>query len=518
MTSTSGDGLIALSAIEMASAIARGEVSSAEMVEAHIERIERVNPALNAVVVKRYDEARAEAGRADGARLRGESLGALHGVPITVKECLDVAGTASTFGLPWRAKILADHDDHYVRQLRTAGAIVLGKTNVAQCLLYYESDNPLYGRTNNPWNLDRTCGGSSGGEGAIIAARGSALGLGTDLGGSVRVPAAFCGIAGIKPTNGRAPDPGRYSVAIGQRAVVSQVGVLARRVADVAIGLETINGANIEPALALADYRRVDVSRLRVASYAHDGTLAVAPAVARAVREAANVLLQCGADVLEWSPPAVPEAVHLYFALVSGDGARGLKHALRGERPDPRLKTLTLLAGLPGPARRLARGILNRLGQPTLGSFLSHFGFGKVSEHWTLVEAQMDYQTRFAASLESNGIDVLLCPPCALPAFTHGASHDLGVAGGYGALWNLLGYPTGVVPVSRVRAGEEVGRKPSRDLVEKAALRVEEGSAGLPVGVQVVARPWREHLVLAAMQAIEEAGRKHADYPHRPPI
>lgn len=200
--------LIDLSAVQMADMVVRGDVSAAELVEAHIERIEQVNPALNAVVVRRYEQARAEAQETDKRRARGESLGPLGGVPITIKESIDVAGTPSTFGLPWRANTLAECDEAHVAQMKAAGAVILGKTNVAQQLLYAESDNPLYGRTNNPWNPERTAGGSSGGEGAIIAAGGSLLGLGTDIGGSVRFPAAFCGIASLETDGGAHPRPG----------------------------------------------------------------------------------------------------------------------------------------------------------------------------------------------------------------------------------------------------------------------------------------------------------------------
>ncbi|HEY7976271.1 MAG TPA: amidase, partial [Ktedonobacterales bacterium] len=195
-----------LSAVALAASIARGDLSAIEAVEASIARIEAVNPRLNAVVVKRYDEARAEARAADERQARGEPLGPLHGVPITVKECFDVTGTPATYGLPSRAHTLATEDDLYVARLRAAGAIIVGKTNLSQLLLYIESDNPLYGRTNNPWDLTRTPGGSSGGQAAIIAAGGSPLGLATDIGGSIRMPAAFCGVVGMKPTAGRTPD------------------------------------------------------------------------------------------------------------------------------------------------------------------------------------------------------------------------------------------------------------------------------------------------------------------------
>ncbi len=196
-----------------------------------------------------------------------------------------------------------------------ARALVLGKTNVAQLLLHVETDYPLYGRANNPWNLARSAGGSSGGEAAIIAAGGSPLGLGTDRGGILRVPANFRGIASFKPTAGRIPDAGRYSIPIGQRAIVSQVGVLARHVGDVALGLDVINGGrdlHAEPRLPLGDIGTVDLSQLRVAYYTEDGTYAPAPAVARAVTEAARVAdggwcARCrGANVIRASRTSSP--------------------------------------------------------------------------------------------------------------------------------------------------------------------------------------------------------------------
>lgn len=170
---TSTLSLTTLSATELASLIASGDVSSVEAVEAHIARIEKVNPALNAVVFKHYEAARAEARQADEKRVRKEPLGPLHGVPLTVKESLDLRDSPSTFGLPSRAGSRATEDDIYVARLRRAGGIILGKTNASQVLFFVETDNPLYGRTNNPWNLERSPGGSSGGQAAIIAAGGS---------------------------------------------------------------------------------------------------------------------------------------------------------------------------------------------------------------------------------------------------------------------------------------------------------------------------------------------------------
>lgn len=518
------DALTRLSATELAAKVAAGEISSVETVQAHIRRIEAVNASLNAVVVKRYDAALAEAREADKRRAAGGALGPLHGVPVTLKECLDLAGTPSTFGLPSRARHAAPQDDTYAARLRQAGAIVLGKTNVAQLLFYYESDNPVYGRTNNPWNAERTPGGSSGGEAAIIAAGGSALGLGTDIGGSLRVPATFCGIASLKPTMGRFPDPGRFSLPIGQRAVASQIGVMARRVADVALGTEILNGGRnpaCEPPMPLGDFRGVDVAKLRVGFYTDDGTFTVAPAVRRAVREAAESLRAAGADVQEWSPPDVASAQNLLFGIFSADGAEGLRRLLHGQKRDPRVATLAFLAHRSRPTLALLRGLLRAVGQRGLADSTVAFGHGDTAHYWRLVEQQMNYQRRFAEALDAAAggpIDVILCPACALPAFHHGASANLLTAGAYAILYNLLGYPAGVVPVTRVRPGEDTARPPSRDVVQSTARKVEVQSAGLPVGVQVVARPWREHVALAAMHAIEDAASRRADFPSAPPL
>ena len=516
--------ITALGAGELAALIAGGEISSAEAVEAHIARIERVNPALNAVVVKRYDAARAEVRAADARRAGGESLGPLHGVPITVKETLDLAGTPASFGLASQAGRRADRDELHVARMRSAGAIVLGKTNVAQLLLYFESDNPVYGRTNNPWDAERTPGGSSGGEAAIIAAGGSPLGLGTDIGGSLRVPATFCGIASFKPTTGRTPDLGRYSVPLGQRAIASQVGVLARTAADVALGVEVVNGGRnpaVAPPMPLGDPRVLDVSRLRVAYYSDDGTFAVAPAVRRAVREAADALRSQGAQVAAWSPPDVGHAMDVYFGILSADGGRGMVEALGRDKRDPRIAMLLMAAQRSRPTLAVLGGVLRLLGQRGLAASFSSFGHRDTHHYWGLVEAQMEYQRRFAEALdhdEGGPFDLILAPACALPAFRHGSSRELITAGGYTVLYNLLGYPAGVVPFTRVRAGEETGRAPSRDMVEQAAYTVEQDSVGLPVGVQVIARPWRDHVALAAMRAIEDAARARDGYPMLPAI
>jgi fatty acid amide hydrolase len=201
---------------------------------------------------------------------------------------------------------------------------------------------------------------------------------------------------------------------------------------------------------------------------------------------------------------------------MSADGGRGLIQTLGKNKRDPRVASLLFMGQRSRPTLAVLGWLFRLLGQKGLAGSIRNFGHKDTWHYWQLVEAQMEYQRRFLESLdhdEGGPFDLILCPACALPAFTHGSSHDLILAGGYTALYNVLGYPTGIVPVTRVRSDEEVGRTPSRDRVEQAARKVVLGSAGLPVGVQVVARPWREHVALAAMSAIEEVLRTHTDYP-----
>ena len=248
----------ALSASELAREIAGGAITARAAVEAHIARIETVNPSLNAVVQSRFEAARAEADEADRSLRRDRLRGLLHGVPITIKEQFAVAGMSSTLGVAPAER--DERDGPLVARLRAAGAIVLGKTNVPQLLLYNETDNPVYGRTNNPFDAERSSGGSSGGEAAIIAAHGSPLGLGSDIGGSLRTPSHACGIAALKPTSNRLTneDARGSGFGFGQTAIVSQPGPMARSVADLTLALRVLAAPGldrVDPKIAPAAWR-----------------------------------------------------------------------------------------------------------------------------------------------------------------------------------------------------------------------------------------------------------------------
>jgi len=505
--------LWARSATALVSDLASGAVSAVDAVEAHIARIEAVDGEMRAVVWKRYTAARAEAAAADHRRAAGEPLGPLHGLPITIKESFDLEASPATFGVTALRASIATRDDRYVAALRRAGAIILGKTNVAQLLLYVESDNPVYGLTRNPWDAARTPGGSSGGQAAIVAAGGSALGLGNDIGGSVRLPAAFCGIVGFKPTADRMPDFGRSSMPIGQQAIRSQVGMHGRSVADVALGMRVASGGD-EPwdgGPALGDPGSVDVSALRVGWFVDDELFPATPAARRAVREAAEVLARRGARVAEWRPPEPANAEALMFGLLGADRFATGRRILGDSPRDPRIKQLEDVARLP---RAMVHLLLSLTGRRRTRAVVRAVGPYDVATYWRRVEALLDYRDRALAAL--GDIDIVLSPAAPLPPLRHGAAVEVGAMGVYCCVYNVLGWPAGVVPWTRVRADEESDRAASNDPCFIAARDTERGAAGLPIAVQVAARPWRDHVALAAMAALERDAAGRSDAPRTP--
>lgn len=524
-TQTIAEPTLTWSAAEIVEKIAAGEVSASEVTEAFIKRIERVNPLVNAIVVPMFEQARGAAAAVDAARRRGEPLGPLAGLPVTIKESFDIAGTPTTVGLVSRASHRATADAFHVKHLRAAGAVVLGKTNVPQLMLSNDSQNPLYGRTKNPWNLERSAGGSSGGEAAAVASGCSPLGLGSDIGGSVRLPANACGICALKPTSGRLTLAGHFNPLPGQEAILAQPGPMARYVRDLDFAyrfLCTPEQSAVDPAVPpLAPFSDANLhsAKFRVAVYTNNGVIAVAPAVARAVREAAAALRQLGVEVEDWQPPDLIEAWELWLALLMADGSAYIRQLCAGTPVDPSLRRL--LAAGRAPHRLLANVVgplLDRSGQNHIGKAVGCLGRRSARDYLELIDRRTRYRAKFLAALERGGFDAILCPVDALPAMRPGRGGDLTHALSYSATYNLLGMPAGAVPATRVRQEEESDRPASRDTVERAARETEHGSAGLPVGVQVVARHWREDLVLRVMGMLEEHFTNRPDYPAWPSL
>lgn len=453
-----------LSATQMAQLVRARKVSPVDLIDAHLAAIERLNPLLNAFVCVDADRARQQARNAEAALMRGQELGPLHGVPVTIKSSIDVAGLRCECGSRLRSGTLAAADAPLVRRLRAAGAIILGNTNVPEMLVAYETDNLLYGRTNNPWDLERTPGGSSGGEAAAIAAGCSAGGVGSDGGGSIRVPAHFSGICGLKPTPGRIPATGHFPPSTGPFALLGVVGPMARRVADLQLLLAAMAGSEIgDPSSAPVPLRWVSESqarKIRIACFEEDGRTPPTSEIRAAVRTASEALQGQGFEVVAFRPDGLERARQLWWVFFGQGGALALAPLVAGRESDlhPVLKQFTESSAGEPPltAERLFNAWLER------------------------------DQLRAQVLSQMEEFPVLLCPVCAVPAFRHGQGSwkatDTGVhyldAMSYTQWFNLLGNPAAVVPL---------GQSPE----------------GLPIGVQVVGRPFEEEVVLAVAAEIE---------------
>src|SRR5207244_3488622 len=283
-----------LPAVQMAEQIRHRKISPVELVEAHLRKIKKLNPVLNAFVQVDAEGAFRQAREAEVAVRRGAKLGALHGVPVSIKISIEVAGFRCEAGTKLRQGTVASQDAPLVSRLRDAGAIILGTTNTPELLMAWETDNLLYGRTNNPWDLTRTPGGSSGGEAAAIASGMSAAGAGSDGGGSIRVPAHFCGICGLKPTPGRIPSTGHYPAGNSAFGWLGVVGPMARTVGDLKILFEVLHGPDADDALSspvqISESAGPAPGKLRIGILEGDGLGSVTPETQLAVRHAAQLL------------------------------------------------------------------------------------------------------------------------------------------------------------------------------------------------------------------------------------
>lgn len=513
-----------LSAEEMIARLRRRELSAVDLLEAHLSRIDAVDGTVRSIVHRLDAQARDAARAADRAIAEGRAR-PLEGLPITIKESISTRGLAVTLGVRARKDMIADSDAAIVTALRELGAIPFAKTNVSQLLLFHESDNPIWGATTNPWSADRVPGGSSGGEAAAIAAGISPVGIGTDIGGSIRVPAAFTGTAGLKPTLDRWPMRGVVGALAGQEVIRGQCGPMARSARDVALiwgAVDPVRLAQLDPAvppLPQGDPGAVALAGMRIGVSEDDGFLAPAASVRRAVREAAAHLEARGATLVPYVPPQLDAIVDTYFAALSSDGGATIEAHLEGDPIAAQLAGLRSVARMPGPVRSAAAALMAARGEHRVARILRAVRARPVAELWRLTARRTELRLATVRAWDEARIDAVLCPAHSTPALRHGDSVDFTLGGLPSLLYNFLNLPAGVVPVSRVRAGETT-RAPtagrSLDRIERRAARVEEGSEGLPLGVQLVGRPWREDVVLALMIAVEDAARSGSDFPRTP--
>ncbi|HSF23648.1 MAG TPA: amidase [Blastocatellia bacterium] len=465
--------LIFNSATKLAEMIRNKQVSPVEVVEAHVRRIEEVNPKLNAFVTTTFERARGEARSAELRITRGESVGPLHGVPVSIKDTFETAGVRTVAGSRLLEDHIPDRDAPVVARLKRAGAIILGKTNVPEFAMDFRSENLVFGRTSNPWDLGRVSGGSSGGEAAAIASGCSPAGVGSDLGGSIRVPSHFCGIVGLKPTPGRVPVTGHIPVCVGPFALGNSNGPLARRIEDLGLMLAVLAGFDAgDPQSApvpVRDYRQIDPRKLRVMWYTNDGFAPVTQATRQTVERAAKALADRGLELAERRPAGIERAFELWYGFLGQAGVPGIVKMYEGREE------------LMGPLMQALKAIV----QPQTNEQFLDAWTGRDVLRASVVTEMMDYP-------------IILAPVAAIPAFEHDHKGGFTVEGheveylaafSYTMTFNVLGLPGAVVPC---------GRSPE----------------GLPIGVQIVGRPFEEETVLAVAAVLEEALGGY----QRPPI
>lgn len=454
-----------LPAFVMSGHIRKKKLSPVELIDAHLSQIERLNPRLNAFVQVDADGARRAAQAAETALMQEKPVGPLHGIPISIKSSIGVAGLRCEAGTRLRAGLLARQDAPLVTRLKNAGAIILGTTNTPELLMAWETDNLLYGRSNNPWDMERTPGGSSGGEAAAIAAGMSSGGVGSDGGGSIRVPAHFSGICGLKPTPGRIPATGHYPESAGPSALIGVVGPMARTVSDLKVLFEVIQGPDVGDTCAapvpLRWPNENEITKLRIGYFEDDGRTPVTSETRAAVRSAAEALCRAGFRVEHFQPAELEEARQLWQLYFVGVGGMLLRPLFKGREGDV---------------------------SPLLKQFLEWSTALHALPAETLLDAwcrRDTLRTQFFAQMQR--YPILLCPAAAIPAFRHGerswqVEHkavEYLDAWSYTEFFNLLGNPAAVVPVSH-------------------------SPEGLPIGVQIVGRPWEEEQVLSVAGLLEQ--------------
>jgi amidase len=451
--------ILSASGIRQAQWIRDGEISAVELVQLHLARIDGINPSLNAVVEVLGESALKEAGAVDSRRACGNPLRPFEGVPFSIKDSIEVEGTTCSAGtLGFRHAPAAARDATLVARLRAAGAIPLARTNLPDLLFAFETDNLIYGRTNNPYDASRTCGGSSGGEAALIAAGGSPFGLGSDAAGSVRLPAHYCGISSIKPTSGRLSRAGHIPPPGGWLEMVWQIGPMARRVEDLWAMMPILLGRDHRDRTVIPmpwrDPAQVSLRGLRLAFFTDNGIVPADADTHAAIRRAMMKLAPEVMSVEECRPEGIEESYDLEMKMIGPDGGDSLRRYLceiGSSRTHP-----------------LLDGWLEKL-EPW------RTGLDGFAKYWASLDR---FRERMFAFLE--GFDAILSPVSARPAVPHGTSLDDDVFRGfsYTMTHNLTGWPAAVV-----RCGT------SRD--------------GLPIGIQIAAHPWREDVALALAKAIE---------------
>ncbi len=496
------------SAAELLQLLKSGKVTSLELTEHYISKV-KAHSHLNALILPLFEHALEQAKFADACFAKGESLGVLHGLPITIKECFDYLDTPSTFGLINRKQDFPRNNDMYVEALISEGAIVLGKSNVSQIVSFIEANNPVYGKTIHAKNKDFSSGGSSGGEGVLVGNFLSPLGLGNDIGGSIRVPAAFNGACGIKASKNRLPDQTRLCDIHEKLPVTSVAGPIAQDAESLAIAISIMNKMaatkwHVEP---LRDFKDIDISSLNIGYYKDDGIFPCSAAVKSGIDSALHILRELGAQLTEFTPPKLSVAERIFYQSMSLNEAQLLLEPLANDKAVSQLSLLTAIAKSPKFVKAWLTSILPLLGQKHAARTLKYLFTKFLEDSEELEKERKAYEKDVIDAMDGSDIgplDAFISPISPVPGYLHNAFKDMGLAGTYGLVNNVTGFPAGVAKVGEVtpELSKRAIKQNTFDLAIRKANQCITKSKGLPLSVQVAARPNREDVVLALINVL----------------
>ncbi|UMM29832.1 hypothetical protein L5515_011995 [Caenorhabditis briggsae] len=438
----------------------------------------------------------------------------MFGVPLSLKECLKVKGYDTTRGFVQDAYRPATEDSIQIEHYKKLGLIPFCQTNVPQSLLSYNCSNPLFGTTTNPFDSTRTCGGSSGGEGALIGGRGSIIGIGTDVGGSVRIPCHFTGTAGIKPSKMRFAHRGGGASVPGKPMIDANDGPMAQ---DVKANVEFLRNVwgDIDfqsdrdpycPPVHWNESLYSSEKKLRVGYYIDDGWFTPTPALQRAVLESKKHLENAGHTVIPFYPPRLTKVMQLYFRAVCLDGGQYVLNKLLKDIIEPTIRFQVTLWMVPTWVQRILSYPVS-LVFPRMAVLMQSL----TRDTFELREAYADieaYREEYVGMMMKDNLDVILCPASVMPAPQHDIPSKVVSGVSYTCLYNLLDFGAGVVPVTTVSKSDEeklINEYPETDKWYQTVKKATIGAIGMPIGVQVAAPPFREEAVLRTMREIELA-------------
>ncbi|KAI6021726.1 amidase signature domain-containing protein [Pisolithus microcarpus] len=504
-------------ATEIVQRISTGEWTASQVLEAYIARAAQAQHKTNCLTEVLFEDARLQASQLDEEFATTQKVrGRLHGVPMSFKDQFEIAGYDATIGFTHWANKPSTDDAFLVSLCRAEGAIIIVKTNVPQTMFAFECSNPLWGRTLNPWNAKYTCGGSTGGEAALLALDGSALGVGSDIGGSLRIPASYCGIYSLKPSTGRVSAHGTKGCRPGFEAIRVSYGPMARSTEDCDL-FSRIAFGQLDPSRRVAPvpYRPAELpKKLKFGYYFCDSITRSSPATVRAVQETIDALRKAGHECVEFSSVLLASAMEVFVGLVTSDGYKRMLSNLEGDPQEDSLFLSTLGAKVPGFVRKfMCFAAQTFLGDHMFPRFFSQARTKSVLEFCEYTNRRNEVEEAWYNEVwDKYQFDGIIAPVQALPVIPHGSLPTT-------VSFNVIDSPVGIVPVTRVDAsldqlspnfkpGETGGSTMFEKWMYQNGSRTvynPQEMAGIPVGVQIVGRKWDDEKVLAMMRVVDEA-------------